>query len=84
MSKRKQERDELDTETTIANMNVEGFRWYRPEGARAGEKREPLPPLSGREKRAMLRGAIRAALPILVGVLAVVAALVGLAYLWLG
>ena len=28
--KKKKEKEELDMETTIANMNVEGFRWYNP------------------------------------------------------
>ena len=29
--KEKKQRAELDMETTIADMNVEGFRWYNPD-----------------------------------------------------
>lgn len=84
MKDQKKKRDELDTETTFANMNVDGFRWYRPAGKSSGKPREELPPLSRAEKRAMLWGAVKAALPILLGMVAVMASLVGLAYLWLG
>lgn len=74
--------DDLDTETTFANMNVEGFRWYKPEIERRQPDQE-LPPLSRGEKRALRRAALAALLPTVGVVLLVGAALFGLAYLWL-
>lgn len=73
------EKAPLDTETTIADMNVEGFRWYRPKG----QDRSSVPELTGRERRAMVFGALRALLPGILGVIAVMVALFCLAYLWL-
>lgn len=83
MKDRKKKQDELDTETTFANMNVEGFRWYRPEGKPSEGAREEFT-LSRAEKRALLWGAVKAALPLLGGVVVIMAVLMGLAYLWLG
>lgn len=81
-AKRTKKRDDLDTETTFANMNVEGFRWYKPESEqdRGGEE---LPPLSRGEKRALRRAAISALFPAVGFVILFVAVLFGLAYLWL-
>lgn len=76
------EPDTLDTQTTFADMNVEGMPWYDSDKRRGGKESE-LPALSKSEMRAMIRGALLAALP-LVGVLIVVlVAVFGLAYLWL-
>lgn len=77
--KKKKKKDDLDRETIFANMNVEGFRWYHPEK----KEGEELPPLTKEESRAMMRGAISALLPLLVGILVVMLLLVGIAYLWL-
>ena len=30
MSKKQKKQDDLDMETTFADMNVEGFSWYNP------------------------------------------------------
>lgn len=74
------ERDELDTETTFANMNVEGFSWYKPD-EKDGEKQGIQ--LSRSEQRAAIRGALLAFLPIILGIAVVMAIVFGLAYLWL-
>lgn len=71
----------LDTETTIADMNVEGMPWYRPKGQGG---RDDLPQLTRKEKRSLLFGAFLAALPVLGVILLVMALLYGLAYVWLG
>ena len=78
MSKKK--KDDLDMETTIADMNVEGMSWYDP--ARKSGK-EP-PKLSKKEQRAMILGAYRAMLPMIGCILAGALLMFLLAYLWLG
>lgn len=74
------ERDELDTETTFANMNVEGFSWYKPD-EKDGKKQGIQ--LSRSEQRVAIRGALLAFLPIIFGIAVVMAIVFGLAYLWL-
>ncbi len=76
------EKDELDTETTFANMNVEGMPWYKDEKQGGGRESE-IPPLSKSEQWALVKGAFLAALPLVGGLLLVMAAVFGLAYLWL-
>lgn len=74
--------DELDMETTIADMNVEGMPWYKPDKRGGGQGTE-IPPLSKSEQRALVRGALMAALPLIGGLVLVLALVFGLAYLWL-
>ena len=74
--------DDLDTETTFVNMNVEGFKWYDPE-RKANEGKKVKHKVSRKEYWQMVRGAFAAILPyfailcLSVGVVAV------LLYLWL-
>lgn len=71
---------ELDTETTFADMNVEGFRWYNPDKKKG---RKPVEKLTRKEYWAAVRGAYRAMLPLL-GCMIVGGVLVFLlAYFWL-
>lgn len=77
---KKKKDDTLDTETTFADMNVEGFRWYKPEKKEGDQQ---LPPLTKEESRAMMLGAYSALLPILAGFLAILLIVAGLAWLWL-
>ena len=78
--KQEVKRDELDMETTIADMNVEGFSWYDPN--RKSGKREKGS-MSKKEQRAMIRGAYRAMLPMIGCILVVGILMILLAYLWL-
>ena len=78
--RKKRVEQELDTETTFADMNVEGFSWYNPnkkKGKVQGEK------LSRKEYWAMVFGAYRAMLPLFLCMLASGALIVMLAYFWL-
>ena len=77
---RKSDRDDLDTETTFANMNVEGFRWYDP--SRKNGKREKRK-VDRKEYRQMVRGAFAARLPFFLIFLASVGVVGLLMYLWL-
>ncbi|MBQ2701686.1 MAG: hypothetical protein IJF64_01745 [Clostridia bacterium] len=79
MSKKKR-KDDLDTETTIANMNVEGFRWYDP---KRNGKRKSIGKVTRKEYWAMVRGAFAAMLPMFACILIGGICVVLLAYLWL-
>ncbi len=79
---KKKKRDDLDTETTFADMNIEGFSWYNPDKKKNPKK--PIGKVSKKEYWAMVRGAFSAMLP-MIGCIIVGALLVFLlAYLWLG
>ena len=83
----KRKKPELDTTTTFANMNVEGFKWYDPTlEKRLAERKNGtvIPPkISRREYRQIVRGAFAALWPIIVGVVAIFGTLYLMAYLWL-
>lgn len=80
--RRKKPADDLDMETTIADMNVDGMPWYKPEKGN-GDGDPDIPTLTKKERRAMVRGALLAALPMIGVILLVMALVYGLAYLWL-
>ena len=82
----KKQKPELDTTTTFANMNVEGFKWYDPhlEKRIEDKKKGIIPPkVTRREYWQMVRGAFAAMWPYLLGMVLIFGFLVGLAYLWL-
>ena len=72
---------DLDTTTTFANMNVEGFRWYDP-SLKDGKRREKLN-VTRKEYWAMVKGAFLAIGPYILGAMLVFGLLAVLAYLWL-
>lgn len=78
--KQKKPRQELDTKTTVANMNVEGFDWFNP--ARK-EGKNPPPKLTKKEQRALIRGAYQAMLPMIICIIVVGLGMFLLAWLWL-
>lgn len=80
MSKKKKQ-DDLDMQTTVADMNVEGFSWYDPK-KKKGEKRSDVQ-LTKKEYRAMVRGAYRAMLPVIGCIVCGALVVFLLAYLWL-
>ena len=77
---KEKERIELDMETTVADMNIEGFSWYDPNRKKNKTQKTTV---SRKEYRAMVRGAFRAMLPMFACMLAGVALIILLAYLWL-
>lgn len=79
--KQKKQRMELDTETTIADMNVEGFRWYNPDKKKG--KQNAIGPVSKKEYWAMVCGMFEAMLPFFLCVIAGALLMFLLAYLWL-
>ncbi len=81
MSKKKDEFNgqDFDTNTSFADMNVEGFSWYDPHKKDGKQKVK----VSRKEYRQMVRVAFKAYLP-LIGVLVLVGVIVFLiAYLWM-
>ncbi|MGN0818604.1 MAG: hypothetical protein ACI4L9_06510 [Candidatus Coproplasma sp.] len=77
--KKNNQKDELDTETTIVNMNVDGFSWYDPNK----DKRTKQPKVSRKEYWQMVRGAFAAFAPFFVVLLLTFGIVVTLAYIWL-
>lgn len=86
MSKKKDKKDDLDTETTFADMNVEGFRWYDPtkkkknNGNGTPNKRN----MTRKEFWELVRGAFAAYAPVFLIVIAVFGIMACIAWLWVG
>jgi hypothetical protein len=82
MANKDKKQDDLDTETTFADMNVEGFRWYDPNRKKNGGKKDQIK-LTRKEYWAMVRGAFAAMLPMFACILIGMLAIFLLAFLWL-
>ena len=78
--KKRKKRAELDTETTVADMNVEGFSWYNPRKKK--NSGQPVK-VTRKEYWAMVKGAFIAMLPVLFCVLIAGLLVALLAYTWL-
>lgn len=75
--------DDLDTTTSFADMNVDGFRWYDPSAKKNKDMRKVKTRVTRKEYWAMVRGAFRAMLPFMLVILVVFGLMFLLAYLWL-
>lgn len=82
MSKKNRKDDDLDTETTFVDMNVDGFRWYDPTRKKDG-KPQKQPKVSRKEYWKMVRAAFAAYLPYFVILICAFGIMVAIAYLWL-
>lgn len=76
--------DDLDTETTFADMNVDGFSWYDPERKKNGGKKSEKIYLSRAEKWAMFKAGFSVVLPFVIGVAGVGLILYAIMALWVG
>ncbi len=76
--KRDEKEDDLDTETTFADMNVEGFRWYNPDKKNGKKQRQKV---SKKEYWNMVKGAFAAYAPMFIIILLVFLLMYGIAYL---
>ena len=83
MSKKEKKPDDLDTETTFADMNVEGFAWYDPTRKKNGGKKGEKIKLTGKERWAMFKAGVSVLFPYLIGTALVFAILYLLMKLWL-
>lgn len=82
---RKNRKDDLDTETTFADMNVEGFKWYDPSLKKEGEQdiKKVRRKVSRKEYWQLVRGAFAAMLPFICILMLVMGILIAISYLWL-
>lgn len=78
----KKKPDDLDTETTFANMNVDGFRWYNKNKKEDVENKDKIK-LSRKEYWAMVKGAFLAIAPFIVGIGLFFGIIYVLCYFWL-
>ena len=78
---KRRKKAELDTQTTVADMNVEGFSWYNPKRKKNANAQGVK--LTRKEYWAMVRGAFLAMLPMLLCILAGMLLMFLLAYTWL-
>ncbi len=76
----KRTEEPLDTETTFADMNVEGFSWYNPRKKKGKDEKISV---SRKEYWAMVRGAFAAMLPMIICIFSAMGLVFLLAYLWL-
>lgn len=83
MAKKNKKPDDLDTETTFADMNVEGFRWYDPHLKKNNGTRPHRQKLSRKEYWQLVRAAFEAYLPVFIIVIIVFALMGAIAWLWL-
>lgn len=85
MSKKPEKQDDLDTETTFADMNIESFKWYDPtKKKRKDDTKTVRRKISRREYWRMVGGAFVAFLPYLFGIICIFGIMIAIAYLWLG
>lgn len=81
--KKKKEKFE-DDGRTIADMNVEGFKWYNPEVKTDGKHCEKKQPIPKSEKRAVFLSGWRAfAFPVICALLGGLIAFALLYFVWL-
>lgn len=78
----KKKPDDLDTETTFANMNVDGFRWYNKNKKEDVENKDKIK-LSRKEYWAMVKGAFLAIAPFIIGIGLFFGIIYVLCYFWL-
>ncbi len=74
-----------DDGRTVANMNVEGMRWYDPAKEEKAEKKRKVKELkvSRKERRAMIWGAYLAYLPMFLCILLSFTIVMLLLWLWM-
>ena len=81
---KKNKKDDLDTETTFADMNVEGFRWYNPHAKKNKDGKRPhRQHISRKEYWQLVKGAFAAYAPVFIIVICVFLLMGLLAYVWL-
>lgn len=79
---RKKPDDDLDMETSFADMNVDGFKWYNPKAKKRSNMKKVKTRISRKEYWAMVRGAFAAIAPFIIVAIVVFSLVFLLAYLW--
>ena len=83
MSRKNKKDDNLDTQTTFADMNVEGLGWYDPVRKNGKTEQKAKRKASRKEYWQMVRGAFAAMLPAILIFLFSISAVAILLSLWL-
>ena len=85
MAKKNKKPDDLDTETTFADMNVDGFKWYNPQlkKKKDGGMKRHKQKMSRKESREMMRAAFAAYAPVFLIVILVFGIMGLIAWLWI-
>ncbi len=78
---KKKQKAELDMETTVADMNLEGFKWYNPQKKK--NPKDKIGKITFKEYWAMVIGAFRAFWPMLLMIILGFSLMIGIAYMWL-
>ena len=83
--KKKEKRKFVDDGRTVANMNVEGFHWYKPERPMQTplDQSKNEPKLTRKEIFAIIRAAYATLLPYLCGLVVVMILIFLIMWLWL-
>jgi len=64
VKKKKEKEKFIDDGRTVADMNVEGFKWYVPEKVKAEQKKIHDLQITKKERRAMIKAALTTVLPV--------------------
>ena len=78
---KKKRNADIDMETTFADMNVEGFKWYNPHKKK--NSKDSIGKITFKEFWAMVVGAFLAFWPTLLMIIPGVGMMVAIAYMWL-
>lgn len=81
--KKKKKVKYIDDGRTIANMNVEGMKWYVPEKYKRAKSELAGLNITKAERRAMIKGALLAILPIVFVYIAVFFLIFLIIHFWL-
>ena len=83
MSRKNKKDDDLDTQTSFADMNIEGFKWYDPSRKKDDGQKKVKRKVTRKEYWQMVRSAFAAFMPFFAVFLLALGVVIGLAYLWL-
>lgn len=83
MSRKNKKDDDLDMQTSFADMNVEGFKWYDPSKKKEGKEKKVKHAVSRKEYWQMVKSAFVAFLPYLAFFLLGMGIVITLLYIWL-
>lgn len=83
MSRKNKKDDGLDTQTTFADMNVEGFGWYDPTVKKGETEKRVKRKTSRKEYRQIVKGTFAAMLPPILIFIFSMAAVGLILFLWL-
>ena len=83
MSRKNKKDDDLDMQTSFADMNIEGFKWYDPSRKKGDGQKKVKRKVTRKEYWQMVRGAFAAFMPFFAVFLLALGVVIGLAYLWL-